>query len=262
MGENMIKSLSNGVSGMRASQLKMDVVGNNVANVQTTAYKRSKPNFAEVVRQALGDQGIPSTEDPRPQEGSGVKLVSIQRVDTQGILNPTGRSLDIAIDGTGYFKVISPDDDREYYTRDGNFYINNEGIIINSLGYALEPEMTLPEDYTSFSIDEKGLITAQLNDGTEEEIGTIELYSFPAPNALLAEGNNLFSETEASGEAVSGEAGEEGFGLIKQGYLESSNVDITQEMVSMIEAQRAYSLNARTVQTADRMWEQANNLRK
>lgn len=258
----MLKALSNGVSGMRANQLKMDLIGNNIANVQTTAYKRSKPNFAEVVRQALGDQGIPASDTPRPEDGGGVKMISIQRILNQGDLMPTDRPLDLAIEGNGYFKAISPEDDQEYYTRDGNFYINNEGVITMANGYRLEPEITLPEDAASFSVDEKGVVRAKLQDGTEDEIGTIELYTFPAPAALSADGNNLLSETEASGEATSGEAGEEGFGNIRQGYLERSNVDLTQEMVSMIEAQRAYSLNARTISTADQMWGQANNMKK
>lgn len=257
----MIKSLANGASGMRAQQTKMDIIGNNIANVQTTAYKRSKPNFSEMVRQALGDQGIPAAESPRPSEGSGVQVVSIQRVLDQGNLLETKRQLDLAIEGRGYFKVLSPDD-TEFYTRDGSFLMNSEGMIVTASGYTLETDFTLDPEVVAFTVDTKGNVRTRLADGSEEEAGKIELYTFAAPEALRAEGNNLFTETEASGEAVAGEPGEEGFGVIRQGYLESSNVELTQEMVSMIEAQRAYSLNARTIQTADQMWSQANNLRK
>lgn len=257
----MIKTLANGVSGMRAQQFKMDIIGNNIANVQTTSYKRSKANFSEVVRQALGDQGIPAADNPRPAEGNGVQVISIHRVFNQGDLMETKRPLDLAIDGNSFFKVISPDD-KEYFTRDGSFLINNEGELVTAGGYVLETDFTLEEGVTSFAVDPKGVVRVKLTDGTEQGAGTIELHTFPAPVALRSEGNNLFTETEDSGEAVAGEAGEDGFGFIRQGFLERSNVDLTQEMVSMIEAQRAYSLNARTIQTADQMWSQANNLRK
>jgi len=274
-GDDMImKTMATGASGMRANQLKLDVVGNNIANINTTSFKKSRPNFAEVMRQAMGDEGVPTTSEPKTEVGSGVRMVSISRINEQGDLMQTGRQLDFAIEGEGFFKVVSPDGEKEYYTRDGSFYINNEGILVNANGYRLEPEIKLDKQYRSVILDEKGQLKGEpysnSTDGNSgdtkkvyEDIGSpIELYNFPSPGNLLDEGNNLFSETEASGEATSGEPGKDGFGVIRQGYLERSNVDLAQEMVGMIEAQRAYASNTRTVQTADEMWDRANNMRK
>ncbi|AEF94623.1 flagellar hook-basal body protein [Desulfotomaculum nigrificans CO-1-SRB] len=259
----IIKTLATGASGMRAFQMKLDTIGNNIANINTTAYKRSRIEFAEMMRQAMGDQGIPAASDPRPAGGSGVKMVSVARLVEQGDLLQTGRDLDLAIEGEGYFKVISPEDDREYYTRDGCFYLNNEGIIVNANGYKLEPEINLKDgNYVAIRIDEKGKVQGKTAEGDFQDIDEITLYTFPAPANLLDEGNNLYSPTAASGEATEGTPGEDGVGLIRQGYLERSNVDLAQEMLGMIEAQRAYAANARTIQTADEMWDRANNLRK
>lgn len=260
----IIKTLASGASGMRVHQMKLDIIGNNIANVNTSSFKKSRLNFAELVRQNLGDEGIPAANEPSPQEGSGVKMISIARIMDQGDLVNTGRELDLAIDGEGFFKVISPDD-KEYYTRDGSFYINNEGVLVNANGYRLEPEVSIGTDeiYKSILVNEKGHISGILSDGKPGDLDTtIELYTFPVPANLLNKGNNLFMQTEASGEEISAEPGEDGLGYIRQGYTERSNVDLATEMIGMIEAQRAYASNAKTIQTADEMWERANNMRK
>lgn len=265
----IIKTLASGASGMRAHQVKLDTIGNNIANVNTTGFKKSRANFADIVRQALGDEGIPTENDPRPEGGSGVRMVSIARIIDQGDLLQTGRDLDLAIEGQGFFKVLPAggDDDKEYYTRDGSFYItsiDDEPVLVNSSGYKLEWDGELdPETYKSFSVDEMGKVWGvKISDGKIEELGTIELHTFTAPGGLLNKGNNLYQATEASGEATSGAPGEEGLGYIRSGYLERSNVDLATEMIGMIEAQRAYAANSRTIQTADEMWDRANNLRK
>lgn len=265
----IIKTLASGASGMRAHQVKLDTIGNNIANVNTTGFKRSRANFADIVRQALGDEGVPTTDDPRPEGGSGVRMVSIARIIDQGDLMQTGRDLDLAIEGQGFFKVMpaNGEDDKEYYTRDGSFYItavDDEPILVNSSGYKLDWDGELdPETYKVYTVDEKGKVWGQkIADGKMKELGTIELHTFPAPGNLLNKGNNLYMPTEASGEATSGAPGEEGLGLIRSGYLERSNVDLATEMIGMIEAQRAYAANSRTIQTADEMWDRANNLRK
>lgn len=262
----LLKTLNSGASGMRAHQIKLDVIGNNIANVNTPSFKKSRADFAEMVRQAVGDEGVPAANNPRPEEGSGVRLVSIARMMDQGNLIETGRELDFAIEGEGFFKVvpIDGDGDQEYYTRDSTFFINNEGLLINAKGYQLDEGITLDtEQYKSIVVDEKGAIHGVLADGTLEETGdTIQLYTFPAPAGLAKKGDNLYLATEASGEPEGDDPGTEGRGFIRQGYVERSNVDLATEMIGMIEAQRAYASNAKTIQTADEMWERANNMRK
>ncbi|SHF36820.1 flagellar hook-basal body protein [Desulforamulus putei] len=266
----IIKTLASGASGMRAHQLKLDTIGNNIANINTTGFKKSRVNFADMVRQALGDEGIPTASDPRPEGGSGVRTVSIARIFDQGDLLQTGRDLDLAIEGQGFFKVIpvTGEDDKEYYTRDGSFYIttvDDEPVLVNASGYKLDWDGELnPEEYQSYKVDEKGNVYGIKKDGSidTDPVGTIQLYTFPAPANLLSKGNNLYMPTAASGEATSGTPGEEGIGYIRSGYLERSNVDLAVEMIGMIEAQRAYAANSRTIQTADEMWDRANNLRK
>lgn len=265
----IIKTLASGASGMRAHQLKLDTIGNNIANINTTSYKKSTPNFGEIVRQALGEEGVAAATEPRPESGAGVRLISMARVIDQGDLMNTGLDLDLAIEGQGFFKVTSPfgDDDQEYYTRDGSLSIVNidgETVLVNSSGYKLVWDGELdPETYQSYTIDEKGTVWGKkFSDGQREEVGNIELFTFPAPSNLASKGSNLYLATEASGEEISGVPGEDNLGAIRSGYLERSNVDLATEMIGMIEAQRAYAANSRTVQTADEMWDRANNLRK
>ncbi|CCO09186.1 flagellar hook-basal body protein [Desulforamulus hydrothermalis] len=266
----IIKTLASGASGMRAHQLKLDTIGNNIANINTTGYKKSRVNFADMVQQALGDEGIPAAADPRPAGGSGVRTVTVARLFEQGDLLQTGRELDLAIEGEGFFKVMPADgeDDREYYTRDGSFYIttiDDEPVLVNAGGYKLDWDGQLdPETYSSYQVNEKGEVYGLKKDGTidKDPIGTIQLYTFAAPANLMSKGNNLYLPTAASGEATAGTPGEEGVGYLRSGYLERSNVDLAVEMIGMIEAQRAYAANSRTVQTADEMWDRANNLRK
>lgn len=254
---------------MRAHQLKLDTIGNNIANINTTAFKKNRTDFGEIVRQAIGEDGIPAANDPRPEGGSGVRIVSLARVIDQGDLIQTGRDLDLAIEGQGFFKVTpaTGDDDIEYYTRDGSFYIttiDDETVLVNSSGYKLVWDGELDaETYKAYSVDEKGTVWGQrIEDGKTEEVGNIELFTFPAPSGLVSKGSNLYMATEASGEETSGVPGEDGIGSIYSGYLERSNVDLATEMIGMIEAQRAYAANSRTIQTADEMWDRANNLRK
>lgn len=263
----IIKTLASGASGMRAHQIKLDTIGNNIANINTTGYKKSRAEFADMVKQAIGEEGIPVEEQqPRPASGAGVRLISVARLDEQGDLLQTGRELDLAIDGQGFFKVTSIDGDQEYYTRDGSFFINDEGLIVNGSGYQLQDGITIDKtEYQSFSINEKGQILGVPNgDPTTEpeEIGQIELSTFPAPANLEAVGNNMFIYNQAAGEENPLTPGEEGAGYIRSGFLERSTVDLATEMIGMIEAQRAYAANSRTIQTADEMWDRANNLRK
>lgn len=261
----IINTLSSGASGMRAQQMKLDTVGNNIANINTNGYKKTRVQFADMVRQAIGDEGIPTAEKPRPDSGSGVRLVSIARLNEQGDLLQTGRDLDLAIQGQGFFKLTSLDGDQEYYTRDGSFYLNDEGLIVNANGYQLQDGITIDmTQYKSIVIDEKGLIQGIPTDpqADMEEIGQIELSTFPSPANLEAVGSNLFVYNQAAGEENPLTPGEEGAGTIHSGYLERSNVDLANEMLGMIEAQRAYAANSRTIQTADEMWDRANNLRK
>lgn len=265
----IIKTLASGASGMRAHQLRLDTIGNNIANINTTSFKKSTPNFGEIVRQAVAEEGIAVDTENRPESGSGVRLITMARIIDQGDLINTGRDLDLAIEGQGFFKVTSPqgDDDTEYYTRDGFLSVVNlddETVLVNSSGYRLVWEGELdPETYESYTIDERGTVWGKtFADGQREEVGNIELFTFPSPSNLVSKGSNLYLATEASGEEISGVPGEDNLGAIRAGYLERSNVDLASEMIGMIEAQRAYAANTRTIQTADEMWDRANNLRK
>lgn len=260
----MLKAIQSGRSGLWAQQLQLDSVANNLSNINTTGYKKSETEFAELLRQSMADNGIPvlSGAGQVPEVGGGVKLTHMSKVFTQGDLQKTGRELDLAIEGDGFFTLQAPGGET-LYTRDGTFALSKDGKIVNSAGYQLlitksgEPVKSL-EDVQEIKVDKKGNVTVVDSKGEEKEAGQIVLRRFENPKGLLAAGQNMFKAGSAAGEPV-----EEGdMGVIHQGYLEKSNVDILEEMTRLIEAQKAYSLNARTVRTADEMWGMVNNLRK
>jgi len=178
----------------------------------------------------------------------------------QGDFKESKNEFDMAIEGKGFFKVISGDE--EFYTRAGNFKLDTEGTVVTPNGDTLDPEMTIPEDTVSVHIDRNGTVTAFGPDGTGTEIGNIELYVFPNPAGLYSIGHNMYRATDASGEGTSGEPGTEGIGTLAQGFIEMSNVDVVEEMVSMIMAQRAYEINSKAIQTADNMMQIANNIKR
>ena len=262
----MIRSLRTAALGMGAQQLQLDVIANNLANVNTTGFKRSSVEFQDVLYETIvsgaGGGGLGAEKPAVIQIGHGNRAVSTFRSFAQGTITDTGNPLDMAIDGDGFFQVLRPDGSYTY-TRDGSFHLNSNGYIVNSSGLRLASEISLPSETTSVSIGENGIIEVLLSgEITPSELGQIELAKFVNPAGLLAIGGNMYEETVASGPPSIGFASDEGFGRILQGFLEKSNVDVVQEMINMIIAQRAYEINSKAVKTADEMLAVANNIRR
>ncbi|MGA7144651.1 MAG: flagellar basal-body rod protein FlgG [Desulfobacterales bacterium] len=258
----MLRGLWSAASGMAAQKLNIDVIANNLANVNTAGFKKSRTDFQDLMYQTVNEAGSEtSTGEQVPvgiQVGMGTMPVDVHKVFIQGDFQETKNELDMAIEGKGFFKVLSGTDER--YTRAGNFKLDSNGNIVTPSGDKLQPEMTVPADTVSIKIDSDGTVTAFDPQGSGSALGTIEMYSFPNPAGLYSCGHNLYQSTDASGDAVSGTAGSEGMGTITQGSLEVSNVDVVQEMVDMIMAQRAYEINSKAIKTADDMMSIVNNI--
>ncbi|EKF50337.1 flagellar basal-body rod protein FlgG [Thermosipho africanus H17ap60334] len=261
----MINGLYTAATGMWAQQFKLDTLSNNIANVDTAGYKKVKSEFQDLLYDYSKNAGAATAQNSLHPTGlyvgHGTKLSATTRIFTQGNLERTGNSLDLAISGDGFFQ-IQLQDGRIAYTRDGQFKIDGNGRIITSNGNLLSPNIVVPQNAVSLSISPDGIVTAELQDGTLQNLGTITLVRFINPSGLKAIGDNLFLETPASGAPVEGTAGQDGFGSILQGYVEKSNVDIVKEMVDMISAMRAYELNSRTIQTADEMLRTASSMKR
>ncbi len=262
----MFRSLWIASTGMEAQQLHIDVISNNLANVNTTGFKKSRANFEDLLYQGIkipGAASSPTTQVPTGiQVGQGVRPVATQKIFTMGNLQQTGNALDLAIEGNGFFQVTTPDGEIAY-TRDGTFKLDSEGNIVTSDGYLLEPSVTIPTDATQIYISSDGIISVkQAGSSATTEVGNIELARFVNPAGLQAIGKNLFVKTDASGDPETGVPGENGMGTIAQGFLEMSNVSVVEEMVNMIVAQRAYEINSKSIQTADEMLQMTNNLRR
>lgn len=260
----MIRSLFTAASGMQAENLNIDVIANNLANVNTTGYKKSRAEFEDLLYQTLREPGARSTistEIPTGvQVGLGVKPVAVNRVFTQGNFKETGNSLDVVIEGEGFFQVTLPDGNIAY-TRGGSFSKDSTGRIVTNEGYPLEPSISIPADATAITIGNDGTITVtRPGETTATEVGTIQLAKFVNPAGLKSLGKNLFTNTQSSGDPIQGTPGLEGFGTISQGFQEMSNVDMVEELVNMIVAQRSYETNARTIKASDEMLQRAINL--
>jgi flagellar basal-body rod protein FlgG len=261
------RALRTASSGLYAQQLNIEVISNNIANVNTTAFKKNKAEFQDLMYQDEAvnpvSTNLPGVDEKniKIQVGNGVKPAASDKIFSQGTITATNNQLDMAIDGDGFFQLRKADGSY-VYTRDGSFKLNSEGKIITSGGHYLDPEITINDDTLSLSISRDGVITAELAGGSSEELGNLELVKFINPAGLKALGDNLYAETEGSGQPILGTPGSEGFGEVHQGYLESSNVDIVEEMIAMITAQRAYEINSKTVQTVEEMMQMANNLKQ
>jgi flagellar basal-body rod protein FlgG len=260
----MIRSLWTGTTGMHGQQLNIDVIANNLANVSTTGFKKSKADFQDLLYQTMkvpGSQTSPDTESPTGiLIGLGVRPAAVTKIFTQGDLILTENELDVAIEGNGFFQVEMPNGNTSY-TRAGALKRDSNGRITTSEGYPILPALTIPDGAKEISIAETGEVSAVIGDDTEPtEIGTIELAIFTNNAGLSAIGRNLFLETAASGTATTGVPGEEGFGTLIQTYLESSNVNIVEEVANMITTQRAYEINSKTIQTSDEMMQTTNQL--
>lgn len=260
----MIRSLWTGTTGMNAQQLNLDVIANNLANVSTTGFKKSRADFQDLMYQILrvpGSQSSADTESPSGiQVGLGVRPAAVQKLFTQGDLIQTGNELDVAIEGAGFYQVELPNGETAY-TRAGAFKRDGDGRMTTSDGYPISPGITIPDGSRQITISETGIISAIIGDETTStEIGNIETVAFTNDGGLLAVGKNLFRETEASGTAQAGTPGDDGYGLLLQSFLEGSNVNIVEEMASMITTQRAYEINSKTIQTSDEMMQTTNQM--
>lgn len=256
----MLKALSSGASGLNAQQVKVDVIGNNLANVNTTGFKRSRSEFLELVGQEVARHGLPVSRDAADiKSGSGVGVDRVARIFEPGEMIETGRPLDLAIQGEGFFKVLMAGGG-EGYTRDGSFNADQQGNLVTSSGHRLEG-IELPPGYDRVSVASDGKVTVEKS-GSVTEAGQIMLHRFANPEGLTAGGGNIFLINQAAGETSSGNPGSREFGAVRQGALELSNVNLVEELTSLIEAQRAYGFSAKVVRTADEMWGMANNMRK
>jgi flagellar basal-body rod protein FlgG len=262
----MIRSLWTAASGMKSQSLNIDVISNNLANVNTTGFKTSRADFQDLLYETLRQAGTSSSETTDVpagiQIGHGSRPVAAHKIFTTGDFQQTKNELDMAIEGDGFFQILQPNGDVAY-TRDGAFKMDRDGRIVTSDGFVLDPEITIPSDSISLSIGLDGTVSVlQAGASTPTEIGTISLARFVNPAGLHSIGRNLYLPTNASGDAIVGTAGEDGLGALAQGFLEMSNVSVVDEMVKMITAQRAYEINSKTIQAADDMLQQANNVKR
>ncbi len=262
----MIRSLWTAASGMQAQTINIDVIANNLANVNTTGFKRSRADFQDLLYETFSAPGSSSsagTEVPAGlQVGHGTRPVATQKIFLQGDYQHTKNELDMAIEGSGFFQILQPNG-TVAYSRAGAFKLDSEGRIVTSDGYLMEPESSIPSNSTSITIGTDGTISVlQAGETESTEVGTIQLARFVNPAGLSSIGRNLYLQTAASGDAITGTAGEEGFGTISQGYIEMSNVSVIDEMVNMITAQRAYEINSKAIQASDEMLQMANQLRR
>lgn len=261
----MDPALRAAASGMLAQQLRTEVIANNLANVNTTGFKRSRAQFEDLLYQTVqGASVIGQAENqthPAVQIGRGTRLTAVQRMHAQGNLETTNRPLDVAIEGEGFFQV-QVGNGQLAYTRDGGLQISDQGVLVTSQGYTVQPTIRIPNDAASVSISKTGVVSITRGQETAktEEIGRLELARFVNPAGLLTEGENLYSATAASGEPVVGFPQDDGMGRLVQGALEGSNVEVVQEMVDMITAMRAYEINSKAIKNSEDMLETANNL--
>jgi flagellar basal-body rod protein FlgG len=259
----MIRALYTAASGMNAQQSNIDNVAHNLANVNTTGFKKSRVEFEDLVYQELrapGAQASATTETPVGLEmGLGTRAVATARNFSAGNLRTTGAPLDIAIEGAGFFKIALPSGTTAY-TRAGTFHLDAQGTIVTADGYPLEPQVTIPSDTVSISISKDGIVSATVRGQGSSQVGAIEIATFANPAGLRPLGGNLFELTTASGDEEGGAPGTDARGTLAQGLVEDSNVSVVEEMVNMIIGQRAYEANSRVVKAADEMLSQVNTL--
>lgn len=257
------ESLRIAKTGLDAQQTRMSVISNNLANANTTAFKRSRAIFEDLLYQnvrQVGGQTSQDTELPSGlQIGTGVRTVATEKIHTQGNIIQTGNSLDVAINGRGFMQVLMPSGDINY-TRDGSMQVNSEGELVTASGYTIEPSITIPSDSISVTIGNDGTVSVlQTGNSAPTQVGTIQLADFINPAGLEPLGENLYRESFSSGAPTIATPGTDGAGTLAQGSLESSNVNVVEELVNMIETQRAYEMNSKAVSTTDDMLQYATN---
>jgi flagellar basal-body rod protein FlgG len=250
-------------TGLDAQQTRMTVTSNNLANVNTTGYKKARAVFEDLLYQNVRQVGAATSQDTQAPTGlslgTGVRVVATEKNYAQGNMQQTGDALDLAVSGRGFFQVLLPDGTFGY-TRDGDFKINAQGELVTSSGYRLQPGITIPDGAQSITVGKDGVVTVQLAGQTNaQQVGTIQIFDFINPAGLQPRGENMLIETAASGVAQGGTPGLNGLGMIEQGALESSNVNVVEELVNMIETQRAYEMNSKAIATTERMLEYVTN---
>jgi len=260
----MIRSLWIAKTGLDAQQTQMDVISNNLANVSTSGFKRARAVFEDLLYQTIRQPGAQSSEQTQLpsglQIGTGVKPVATERIFTQGNLQQTGNSKDVAIQGNGFFQVLMPDGTTAY-SRDGSFQSDANGQMVTASGYAVQPAITIPADTQSLTIARDGTVSVtQPGSAAPTTIGQLQLAMFINPAGLQSLGENLYAETAASGTPSSNAPGSNGAGLLNQGYVETSNVNVVEELVNMIQTQRAYEINSKAIQTSDQMLQRLTQL--
>jgi flagellar basal-body rod protein FlgG len=253
----MIRSLWIARTGLDAQQTSLDVIANNLANTSTNGFKRARPVFEDLLYQTLrqpGAQSSQSTQIPSGlQLGTGVRPVSTARIHTQGSLQQTGNDLDVAVNGAGFLQVLLPDGTTGY-TRDGSFQKDNQGQLVTSSGYPVQPSVTIPSNALSVTISNDGVVSiTQPGSTATTQVGTLQVATFINVGGLQSIGENLFLETASSGTPTPSTPGTNGAGVLNQRYVETSNVNVAEELVSMIQTQRAYELNSKVVSTSDAM---------
>ncbi|MGD0231318.1 MAG: flagellar basal-body rod protein FlgG [Syntrophorhabdales bacterium] len=262
----MLNALWTAATGMNVQQTNLDVIANNIANVNTSAFKASRATFQDLLYQTLRVQGTKTEQGNQVptgiQIGHGARLAAVQKQFAQGDYQQTGNQLDLAIEGNGFLQIILPSGEMAY-TRAGSLQSDSEGRICTSDGYLLDPNITIPQTATAVTVATDGTVSVQVQNQTAlQQIGTLNLWTFPNLGGLNAIGGNLYQVTDASGAAVSGTPGQNGFGTILQGYLEQSNVNVMQEMVNLIIGQRAYEANSKVIKAADEMLQMADNVKQ
>ncbi|MCW2274962.1 flagellar basal-body rod protein FlgG [Rhodoblastus acidophilus] len=261
-----MRALVIAATGMNAQNQNLEVIANNIANINTTAFKRSRAEFTDLLYQAerlqgVANRGANSVVPEGAQIGLGVRTAAIRPLEIQGSMTSTNNQLDLAISGRGWFQVQSPSGET-LYTRAGSLSTNAQGQIVNTDGYAIMPNMVVPNNTTAITVSETGIVSATIGGQTNpQQLGQLTLATFVNEPGLMALGSNLFQPTAASGQAVTGVPGDPGIGKIKQGYLEASNVDPVSEIATMIQAQRAYEMNSKVLEAASSMAGTIANLR-
>jgi flagellar basal-body rod protein FlgG len=250
-------------TGLDAQQTRMTVTSNNLANVNTTGYKKSRAVFEDLLYQNVRQVGASTTQDTQAPTGlslgTGVRVVATEKTYTQGSLTQTGNALDVAISGRGFFQILLPDGTMGY-TRAGDFQVNGQGELVTSSGYAVQPGINIPDGAQSVTIGKDGTVSVLLSgQSTPTQVGSLQLVDFVNPAGLQPRGENLLVESAASGPAQAGTPGLNGLGMVEQGSLESSNVNVVEELVNMIETQRAYEMNSKAIATTDQMLEYVTN---
>ena len=260
----MIRSLWIAKTGLDAQQTQMDVISNNLANVSTSGFKRARAVFEDLLYQTIRQPGAQSSEQTQLpsglQIGTGVKPVATERIFTQGNLQQTGNAKDVAIQGQGFFQVLMPDGTTSY-TRDGAFQTDANGQLVTSSGYPVQPAITVPGDAQTLTIGRDGTVSVtQPGSAAPTTIGTLQLAMFINPAGLQSLGENLYAETASSGTPSGTAPGSNGAGLLNQGYVETSNVNVVEELVNMIQTQRAYEINSKAISTSDQMLQRLTQL--